>query len=161
MECGAAEATGLGFVCFVQSLCVVSQQNWFGVFFLLHKFSNFTPPPPQAHNIAKEATAVEVIATITENVGEVYRYVPLSKCWGGGVILDILAIFVVKQKIYYMHIHHQKNPNYRGGAPSPSQEYSHGDDILWYVLICDMRVGVVTPIFITISMLGRHAESCE
>ena len=35
------------FWCYEHS-CVVSQQSWFlAFFFLLHTFSNFTPPPPQ------------------------------------------------------------------------------------------------------------------
>ena len=42
MGCGAAEATGLSFVCFgYQPSCVLSQQSWFGLF-LFHKFSSFT-----------------------------------------------------------------------------------------------------------------------
>ena len=47
MECGAAEATGLNFVCFVVINPRVLSANRvnFGLF-LFHKFSNFTPPPP-------------------------------------------------------------------------------------------------------------------
>ena len=51
MGCGAAEATGLGFVCFVVINSRVLSENrvYFGLLF--HKFSNFTPPPPtHTHN---------------------------------------------------------------------------------------------------------------
>ena len=43
MGCGAAEATGLGFVC-----CQPTELIWG---FLFQKFSNFTPPPPQATDL--------------------------------------------------------------------------------------------------------------
>ena len=51
MGCGVAEATGLGclFCCYQPSLfCQLSELIW-GFFFLLHKFSNFIPPPPQTY----------------------------------------------------------------------------------------------------------------
>ena len=41
MGCGAAEVTGLGFVCFVViSLCVLSANRVDLIFFLFHKFCN-------------------------------------------------------------------------------------------------------------------------
>ena len=43
--CGAAEATGLGFVCFVVINPCVLSANRVDLRFLFHKFSNFTPPP--------------------------------------------------------------------------------------------------------------------
>ena len=48
--CGATEATGLGFVCFVViNPCVLSANRVDLGFFLFHKFSNFTPlGPPTA-----------------------------------------------------------------------------------------------------------------
>ena len=43
MGCGAAEATGLGFVCFVViNPCVLSANRVFFWFILFYKFSNFT-----------------------------------------------------------------------------------------------------------------------
>ena len=53
MGCGAAEATGLGFVCFVVINPWVLSANRVDLgFFLFHKFSNFTPPPPHATDAA-------------------------------------------------------------------------------------------------------------
>ena len=50
MGCGAAEATGLGFICFVVINPRVLSANIvdFGPFFLFHKLSNLTPPPSRA-----------------------------------------------------------------------------------------------------------------
>mgnify|MGYP003571746643 CR=1 FL=1 len=47
MGCGAAEATGLGFVCFVViNPCVLSANRVDLGFFLFHKFPILLPPPP-------------------------------------------------------------------------------------------------------------------
>ena len=51
MGCGVAEATGLGFVCFVAS-CVVSQQSWFG-FFCNINFSFYAPPPQRWRHLPR------------------------------------------------------------------------------------------------------------
>ena len=45
MVCDAAEASGLGFVCFVVIVRCQPTELILG-FFLFHKYSNFTPPPP-------------------------------------------------------------------------------------------------------------------
>ena len=42
MGCGAAEVTGLGFVCFV-----INRYMLLNFFCLFHKIFNFTPPPPR------------------------------------------------------------------------------------------------------------------
>ena len=49
MGCGAVEATGLGFACFVVINPRVLSANRVDLdFILFHKLSNFTPPPPAA-----------------------------------------------------------------------------------------------------------------
>ena len=56
--CGAAEETGLGFVCFVVNPRVLSAYR---VDFLFHKIFNFTPPPPQER---QEAIDTERLASL-------------------------------------------------------------------------------------------------
>ena len=45
-DAGCCRSDWSGLFCFVINPCVVSHQSWFWSFFLFHKFSNFTPPPP-------------------------------------------------------------------------------------------------------------------
>ena len=49
MGCYAAEATDLGFVCFVVIHPFVSQQSWFGFFFCFMNFPSLLPPFPDGH----------------------------------------------------------------------------------------------------------------
>ena len=47
MRCYRSDWPGLYLFCCSQPLCVVSQQSWFGLFFLYIHFVRFTPPPPR------------------------------------------------------------------------------------------------------------------
>ena len=51
MGYGSAEATGLGFVCFVIINPCALSANRVDLAFLFHKFSNFTPPSPQEYSV--------------------------------------------------------------------------------------------------------------
>ena len=72
MGCCAAEATDLGFVCFVVINCQPTELIW--AFFLFHNFSNFTPPPPSlmttpdGHQRAAFTSQDDVIAKIARQM---------------------------------------------------------------------------------------------
>mgnify|MGYP003571723502 CR=1 FL=1 len=56
---GAAEAIGLGFVCFVDINPHVLSANRVGLSFLFHEFSNFTPPFPSMESHEFQTAAVD------------------------------------------------------------------------------------------------------
>ena len=53
MGCGAAEATGLGFVCFVVINPRVLLANRVDLTFFVSYISNFTPPPQRADHVIR------------------------------------------------------------------------------------------------------------
>ena len=76
----AAEATGLGFFCFVVVNPCVLSANRIDLGFFVHKFSNLLPPPPQVS--LEEALGQD----ITEDSGSVFWNEMLSSLheYGGG-----------------------------------------------------------------------------
>ena len=75
MGCSAAEATGLGFVCFIvinPLCCQPTELIWV---FLFHKLSNLPPPPPQVMLVA----VVLVAATAAQIECQPYLTVILNK----------------------------------------------------------------------------------
>ena len=114
MGCGATEATGLGFVCFVviNPHVLTANRVDFGLF-LFHKFFNFTPPPlPQVSYLE---IYMEVVKDLINPSDEPLR---VRQSPAMGVYVENLAEIVVRSEVEIMNLLDQGKREGGGGGCS-------------------------------------------